>query len=57
MNKQLLLFIFIITNSSLCYLFLEMTTDCSLNTKIYDKRDDLNFPIVYLLSNLDIYLL
>ena len=36
-------------------LFLEMTTDGRLNTKIYDKRDDFNFPIVkfpFLSSNI-----
>ena len=36
------------TDKSASYLdlFLEMTTDCRLNTKIDDKRDDFNFPIV-----------
>ena len=37
------------------YKFLEMTTDGRLNTKIYDKRDDFNFPIVnlpFLCSNI-----
>ena len=32
-----------------------MTTDGRLNTKIYDKRDDFNFPIVnfpFLCSNI-----
>ena len=36
------------TDKSVSYLdpFLEMTTDGRLNTKIYDKRNDFNFPIV-----------
>ena len=45
------------TDKSASYLdlFLEMTTDGRLNTKIYDKRDDFNFPIVnfpFLCSNI-----
>ena len=41
--------------SSYLDLFLEMTTDGRLNTKIYDKRDDFIFPIVnfqFLCSNI-----